>query len=416
MTHTSNMARAGVQRALQAARVHLGVDVAFVSRLRDGRRTFVYVDADGEQCPVEAGASDPDDESYCHYVVRGEMPALLRDPSSHPIASQMVATHQLPVGTHVSVPIELADGTTYGTFCCFAYEVTDEIDERDVAGVRMLARVVAGYLDEEERVRREADQRRERLRAIAASSDVEVVFQPVVRLADQQQVAYEALARFPRLGQGPGEVFADAWRLNIGVEVEMAAIRAALNHVTSLPADASLSVNAAPATLVSDAFYRAITTADVDPSRLIVEVTEHAAVEDYPDLRSAVDRLAALGVRLAIDDVGAGFAGLNQIVHLSPDIIKIDAQLVRDVDQSVVKRAVVSALVALARETDIVVIAEGIETEAELDTLARLDVELGQGYHLSRPHELRELLATSNGAATAAGKTADRHAYVNAHT
>jgi EAL domain-containing protein (putative c-di-GMP-specific phosphodiesterase class I) len=222
-----------------------------------------------------------------------------------------------------------------------------------------------------------------------------MVFQPIVRLRDRQPVGYEALARFPSLEQGPGEVFADAWRLGVGVELEMTAVRAALAAFPQVPSDAYMSINAAPATLASWDFREAVGSTDLDPTRLVVEVTEHAAIDDYEDLLAAVTWLAGLGVRLAIDDVGMGFSGLNQILRLSPHIIKVDAGLVRDIDESVAKQALISALVTFGARTAATVVAEGVETSDEWDALRILGVEHAQGYHVSRPANLTEFVSAS---------------------
>jgi DNA-binding transcriptional ArsR family regulator len=140
----------GIQRALHVMRTHLGLDVAFVSHVHDGERVFTHVDTSTDPPPIEVGGSDAVEDSYCHYVIRGEVPELLVDPSLHPITSRIEATKTLPVGTHLSVPIELASGDVYGTCCSFSYGVKDRIDERDLAAVRMLARLVATHLDARE--------------------------------------------------------------------------------------------------------------------------------------------------------------------------------------------------------------------------------------------------------------------------
>jgi EAL domain-containing protein (putative c-di-GMP-specific phosphodiesterase class I) len=125
--------------------------------------------------------------------------------------------------------------------------------------------------------------------------------------------------------------------------------------------------------------------ARLDPRRTVVEVTEHAAIENYRSFQDAVDGLRKDGVRLAVDDAGAGYASFRHILQLSPDIIKLDLTLTRDIDHDRARRAMASALIAFAKETDAEIVAEGIETEAELETLIGLGTRYGQGYHLGRP-------------------------------
>jgi len=126
---------------------------------------------------------------------------------------------------------------------------------------------------------------------------------------------------------------------------------------------------------------------------LALEVTEHAPVEDYAVLRDALAPLRKSGIRLAIDDAGAGYSSLQHIIQLRPDIIKLDMSLTKSIDSDQARRALASALTFFAREVGSVIVAEGIETEAELATLQRLDVSRGQGYLLGRPGDLAQAAA-----------------------
>lgn len=377
-----------IQRVLHAMRTHLGLDVAFVARVGDGQRLFRYVDSDLEPSPVTAGGVDPAEDSYCYYVINGQIPHVLRDPAQHPVAASLPVTAELPVGTHFSVPIKLNDGSVYGTLCSFSLDVKKSVDEGDLTAVRMMSGLLAGYIDDEEQRRRRDDERRRHLQTVMARSDLEIVFQPIVCLRTGDVVGHEALARFPELKRPPDEVLAEAWNLDVGIDLERKAVRTALRSMSLLPPGTFMTVNASPATLSSGAFAEAVRAALVDPARLVVEVTEHAAVTDYGELLTATSQLRSSGLRLAIDDVGMGFSGLNHILRLSPDIIKIDAALIRDVDQNVAKQALISALVGFAERTAVEVIAEGIETEAEWEMVRLLGVGVAQGYFIGRPQPL----------------------------
>lgn len=113
-----------IGRVLRAARAHVGMDIGFISELRDGHRMFRFVDAASDACPVEAGGSDPLEESYCHYVGTGRVPELLRDPRQHPLTSGLRVTHELPVGTHLSVPIPFSDGSVPTSWSCTTRSTT----------------------------------------------------------------------------------------------------------------------------------------------------------------------------------------------------------------------------------------------------------------------------------------------------
>lgn len=373
---------AAIQFLLQLARQHLAMDVAFVSQLLPSERVFRYVSADASS-GIEVEAGDPLEQSYCHYVTAGQVPQLLRDPREHPITAAMDVTEQLPVGTHLSVPLILSDGTLYGTFCCFSHEVLDGVNERDLEVVRMLAAIVARYVESVDRGRREQDARRAVLSDLTLGHGLHVLFQPIAELEGGRVAGYEALCRFPTLGQDPATTFAEAWQLGIGISLELEAVRGALAALNHLDDDVYVSVNVSPDTLIDEGLLAALGTSH--PSRILLELTEHAAVRDYEALAPTMQKLAALGVRLAVDDVGAGFSGLDHILRLEPAVLKLDGSLVRDVHRRSGKQAMIAALVTFAARTGAALVAEQIENEDELQALRVLGVGLGQGYHLGRP-------------------------------
>lgn len=380
-----------VQRILRGVRERLGLDVAFVSQFLGGDRVFRYVDSGAGGSPVKVGDGDPLEDSYCQRVVNGTLPEFLADAGQHPVAARLPVTSSLPVGTHLSVPIRFSDGRIYGTFCCFSRSVQPSVDERDVTTLHLLSELVAEYLEAVDGQERDRQRRRDRIAELVADpASINMVFQPLFDLASGRAVGLEALARFPTVGEGPERVFSEAWAVGLGVELEVKAVRAALAALDQLSERWMLGVNVAPTTLVSAAFSEAVQS--VPAGRLIVEVTEHAAVDDYDELTAAAQRLSSLGIGLAIDDVGMGFSGLNHILESSPDAIKIDAAVVREVDVRPAKRAMIEALVSFGAQVGVMVIAEGIETASELETLRELGVPIGQGYHLARPAELSAVI------------------------
>jgi PAS domain S-box-containing protein len=230
-------------------------------------------------------------------------------------------------------------------------------------------------------------QQRARVRLGVEGEGLTMVFQPIVRLANRDVCGFEALSRFSLLPQRSPDVwFAEAEAVGLRLELEMRAIRNAVSSADGLPAGAYLSVNASPDTLLSIDF--ADTIAGLDGERLVVEVTEHAAVEDYEQLEQAIAHLRDHGVRLAIDDAGAGFSSLKHIVRLVPEFIKLDLFLTRDIDRDPVKRALASAMVTFAADIGARLIAEGVETADELRVLEGLGVDYAQGFFLGRPAQL----------------------------
>lgn len=211
---------------------------------------------------------------------------------------------------------------------------------------------------------------------------ITAVVQPIVRPSDLVVVGYEALARMPFDPRRPPDWWLDvASEFGLRKQLELACLAAAI-QLGSPPEGRMLFVNASPSTIADPALFDL--RADF-PERLVVEITEHEAVEDYEFLRNCLAGYLHSGVRLAIDDAGAGYSSLRHVVELSPDYLKLDRELVSGVDEDSNRRALMRAVVAFAREVGTSVIAEGVETRGELDVLRDADVHLVQGYLLARP-------------------------------
>jgi EAL domain-containing protein (putative c-di-GMP-specific phosphodiesterase class I) len=236
-----------------------------------------------------------------------------------------------------------------------------------------------------ERDRQQSREGRARLEAVLEDDQLAAALQPIVRLEDGKIVGYEALARFPvEYDMSTGRWFEEAARHGMSIQLELAAARVALAHLARIPADAYLAINVSPETVCSDEL-KAILTA-YEPQRLVLEITEHTPVEDYGRLNACLAALQALGVRIAVDDTGAGFSSLRHVLRLAPDIIKLDFTLVREVDQRPRMQALIGALLTFARGTQAELVAEGVETPEQLETLKQLGVPYAQGYHLGYPH------------------------------
>jgi EAL domain-containing protein (putative c-di-GMP-specific phosphodiesterase class I)/CheY-like chemotaxis protein len=322
-----------------------GVSAARAIRTRSPRTRILALSASGSADSVldmlRAGAAG--------YLVKGEMPAAILE-----------AIHRVAQGRS-----PLSDEIAHGVV-------------RDLS-----ARLQADSA--------EVEAHRERLGQIEPAlrgEALRMVLQPVVDLSTRRVLGYEALSRFAMTPeQPPNHWFAEAEALGRGIDLEVAALRRAAELREQLPPDVFLAVNASPATVVHASAQEVLE--DLARGGLVViEVTEHAPVEDYDALRAALAPLAARGVRLAVDDVGAGFASLRHIVRLGPDILKLDITLTRGIDADPSLQALAAAMISFASRTGKEIIAEGIETEAELEALLELGVSRGQGYLLGRPQPL----------------------------
>jgi EAL domain-containing protein (putative c-di-GMP-specific phosphodiesterase class I) len=244
---------------------------------------------------------------------------------------------------------------------------------------------------EEEQARHRGDQVRS-IRRVLGGKGLTVLFQPLADLQTGAVVGLEALCRFDsERWRAPEMAFREADEVGLLIDLELAAIRSALGQIDRLPEDAFLSVNISPATAMSTLFMETLLTAPAD--RLVIEITEHAQVDDYPALNEALAMLRERRVRLAIDDAGAGFASLQHIIRLAPDFIKLDIALTRGIDEAPVRRALATALISFASEIGAAIIAEGIETQGEFDTLRSLGVPFGQGFFLAPPGPANSLVS-----------------------
>lgn len=212
-------------------------------------------------------------------------------------------------------------------------------------------------------------------------------YQPVVELQSGAVVGFEALARFAFDPYRPPDVwFAAAERVGRGVELELLAIHEVVESFARLPPDCFVSINASPAAVLAPGLVD--TLVQLPLARVILEVTEQAPIASYERFMAALRPLRECGLRLAIDDLGAGFAGLNHVLALEPDLIKLDRQITARIHGHHKTRALAAALTSFATETGVTVLAEGIETEAQRAVLTALGVSLGQGYLLGRPAPL----------------------------
>ena len=382
---------AAVDSVLTAIREHLGMDVAFVSEFRQQDRIFRHVNA-RDRSPIRQGDTCPLDQGYCQRVVDGRLPQLIPDTRRVPAALALPETQAIPIGAHISVPVRLADGRVFGTLCCFSFASDASLNERDLSVLRAFASLLGSQLDRDVVSEESFEVAKARVTAALESGQPSIAYQPIFDLASGRLAGLECLSRFngePR--RTPDKWFAEAASVGLGVELELAAIRAGVLALRDVPEDVYLAVNCSPRTIL-DARVQKFLVTSVDMKRVVLEITEHDYIHDYPVLLSVLAPLRAMGLRVAIDDAGAGYASFRHVLHIQPDKIKLDISLTRNVDCDPTRRALASALIAFGRETRAHIVAEGVETAAELQTLARLGVHNAQGYFLARPMGLADAL------------------------
>ena len=373
--------------ALHSARRILDMQVAFISKFENGHRVFKYVSSQPEFAPIKAGLSDPLEESFCQRVADGRMPELMVDAGKNPEARKMPITKTLPVGAHISVPIRTNDGQLYGTFCCFSTCADESLGSHSLETLRCFAEFVGRVLEKFAYGDKEHAESAGRIQAILQSKNFLTYYQPIINIRQHRPIGYEALSRFlSDPYQPPDKWFAEAERVGLQSQLEIAAINKALEALDHFPGDAYIALNVSPETIMSGSLDAVLS--DYPPERLVLEVTEHTHVGDYPRSAMALKPLRDRGLRLAVDDAGAGYASFQHIVKLKPDIIKLDRSLISKIEDDPSSIALAAALTRFAEQTFSTIIAEGVETEAELEILRSLDIENIQGYLLGRPQPI----------------------------
>lgn len=265
------------------------------------------------------------------------------------------------------------------------------IGTRDPAVARTLVEKMAAVVDfsttpsallaERLHVRRRQLELRESVAATIATRAFRPVFQPILDLVSGETVAYEALTRFDSQ-VAADRAFADARSVGLGLDLETATLEAAIDAARQLSAGSCLAVNLSPRLVVDRERLGAVLAAADRP--VVLEITEHEAVADYAALRDAVLTLRP-DVRLAVDDAGAGVANFGHILELGADFVKLDISLTRGINADLGRQALVVGMSHFAKAAGCRLVAEGIETEEEANTLRELGVEYGQGYLFGRP-------------------------------
>ena len=372
-----------IDRILRAVREHLGTEIAFASRyVENGEKELTHVDSD-LTLPMGPGFRDPRENSYCWHIAEGRLPELIQDPADHPFTQDIAITHFLPVGCHLNTPLRLSDGTLYGSFCCLSRSPDRTMTERDVGVLRAFAALaveqIESNLDQDYRFQR-IDKR---ITKLIGDRAMQIHQQPIHALKTGAPVGVECLSRFPdALMRGPDKWFEEAAEIGRGIELELLAVEGALDSLKHVPRDMYVSVNASPETIMSGALHQVLERSG--KKNLVVEVTEHQQVEDFAGLKKALKPISKYA-RIAVDDVGSGYAGLRHLVDLAPDMLKLDMALTRDVHTDLARCALVGAMVRFAEAIGSKLIAEGIEHAEEAEVLKKLGVEYGQGFYYAKP-------------------------------
>ena len=388
MARRRTEAQEQVADLLRTARTSLGLSMAFLTRMDGTTQSFEVVES-AIPFVMRDGGGQRQDTSLCQAILDKRLPEVIPDLRDFPVAMSLPAARFPRIRSYVSVPVRLSDGTLYGTFCAAGLSSDRDLQARDKALMDVLAHAAAVIIEpgvQEEATRAEIEGR---LAPLLEGRGPTVVFQPIVDLQERRTVGVEALSRFPREWElGPDVVFEQAHAIGVGPELELQALSRAIDALDQLPG--YLAMNLTPS-VISDPRARQFLAA-LPLDRIVLEVSEHDPVTDYPALCAVLAPLRAAGMRVAIDDAGAGFSSLRHIVMMAPDVIKLDRSIVDGVSRDRVLTPLIRSLVQFAHDSGARTVAEGVETADDALALTDLGVDLGQGWYFGRPTEAIDLI------------------------
>ncbi len=369
-----------VAELLRTAKSSLGLSLTFLSRLDGVTQHLEVVES---SIPLfHDGQTQPQATSLCQAILDGKLPSVITNVAKLPEAKRLPAARFPRIRSYVSVPVSLSDGTLYGTFCAAGFTADRELSKRDRALMEVLASAAATIIEPGVNQRRREADIRGRLDPVMAAGGPNIVLQPIVTLADGTRVGAEALSRFPpEWNMAPDTVFDEATSVGVGIELELLAVTRASESVAAL--SGYLAVNFSPQTILDERCRDLLLGLPLE--RIVLELSEHDRVVDYAILSEALRPLRDQGMRLAIDDVGAGFSSLRHILLTAPDVIKLDRSIVAGAADDPVLLTLVRSLVDFGHGAGAHVVAEGIETRDDAVALRDVGVDYGQGWYFARP-------------------------------
>lgn len=378
-------------------RLHL--DVAFVASFHDGVYVVDEIDGDPGVWDTVPDRELSVSDSYCVRVIDGRLPSVIPDTSRNQTTAALPITAALDIGSYVGAPINGPNGAPSGMTAVVGRGPKPDLNDDDLMLVRQVADLISTLITPADSGPNRAAEQRKAIRRVVAEQDFEMNFQAVHDIATGKVVGVEALARFSCEPYRPDTFFAQAAELGLGIELEQAIVARVVKKMAQLPPDAFVAINISPAAALVLPWDELL--AQADRSRIVLELTEHSAVPDYEALDDVMESCRSHGVRVAVDDVGAGFASFSHVLELGPEFVKIDQSITRNIDVDDARRRLAQAIAEFAGQIGATVIAEGVETQGELDAVSAAGISLAQGYFLSRPKPFQHGFPSAEVTATA---------------
>ncbi|MBB1454787.1 EAL domain-containing protein [Pseudoalteromonas sp. SG43-5] len=378
-------------KLLSLVRKHLSMEVAFISKFTNTERVFKVVDNQTTNTCVSVGNSDPICETYCKKISDNELEQIIPNTLEHPITRNMPVTEKLNIGSYIGVPIILSTGKVYGTFCCYKTVLDNALNDKDLSFLRLISEIATELIEKKVQSDILNNESKSLIENIIKTNDITIYFQPIFNLSTNQLSGYESLSRFfIEPYKTPDIWFKDAEKLGLGEALEILAIQNTLHCLDQFDEKAYITINTSPQHILSGSIDKVLQS--IDCNRIILEVTEHSPILDYQAMQTALQPLRSKGVRLAIDDVGAGYSSFQHILELEADIIKLDISLTQNINKDSRKFLLAKALCGFAKAINCSIVAEGIENQDELNTLRKLGVDNVQGYFIGRPAPIEDAI------------------------
>lgn len=376
-------ARQEIGDLIEALRAHLDMDVAFVSRQVGGtHRIFTHVAARGV-APLASGDLNPNENSLCWLVIQGKLPERVTDTSHYEAAACLPITDAINVRAHFSVPMRRRNGQIHGSLCCFSYRPRPDIVERDMQMIRSVAAIVSDQIESRIELEERGESAAAEIARLIVDDALTIIHQPIYDLTDWHLIGHECLMRHKESPDISARALLDQARAaGRTLELELHIARKALATLDPEHPERFIAINVSPETLASPALGQVIPEGLA--SRLVIELNQQEAAREHGSIKAAIEVLKERAW-VAVSSEGVGFAGLQALVDLGPDIVKIDPEFLAGVAADASRRALVKALVQFAAETGVTLIAQGVETREDLQALRELGVRFAQGDVLGKP-------------------------------
>ena len=380
-----------MQLIIASIRSRLKMDMACITDFTSGNNVVQFAEGNSRYLPGLQGSEVSLNESYCYLFAQGVLPSIIADTSLHAATKDLDLTEKLEIGSYIAAPLRGPDGTIYGVFSCLGHSENYSLGDRELSMMAVFADMAGVELKEQITKKQNYLEAQQRIREVMTPEKLHIRYQPIYDLKKQRVMGYESLARFDTEPyQTPDIWFQEAKSVGLDQELELLAIKRGIEGMQYIDESAYISLNVS-AEIIMSGLLTDVFSDEIAP-RIVLEVTEHSRVPDYKLFRKALCKLRKKGLRLAVDDAGAGFASFQHILELGAEIIKLDISLIKGLDKDPARSALTSALISFSKDTDTMVIAEGVETQEEYSELLRIGVDNIQGYYVGYPMPVEQVI------------------------